>query len=39
MPNKWQTSVLIPNFIEKEDVRNFNACLRVKLLENVKCAE
>ena len=33
MPNQWQTSVLVPIFKEKGDVRNCYSYKRVKLLE------
>ena len=34
MPDKWQTSVLVPIFKEKGDVRNRNTYRGVKLLEH-----
>ena len=34
MPNEWQTSVLVPIFKGKGDVRNCNTSRRVKLLEH-----
>ena len=36
MHDEWQTSVLVPIFKEKRDVRNCNAYREVKLLEHVK---
>ena len=34
MPNEWQTSVLVPIFKGKGDVRNCNTYRKVKLLEH-----
>ena len=34
MPDEWQTSVLVPFFKGKGDVRNCNIYRRVKLLEH-----
>ena len=34
MENEWQTSVLVPIFKGKRDVRNCNACVKVKLLKD-----
>ena len=40
MPNQWQTSVLVPIFKGKGDVRNSNTYREVKLLEHaVKIVE
>ena len=34
MPDEWQTSVLVPIFKGKGNVRNCNTCKGVKLLEH-----
>ena len=34
MPDEWQTSVLVPIFMEKGDVRNCNTYRRIKLLKH-----
>ena len=34
MPDKWQTSVLVPIFKRKRDVRNCNTYRGIKLLEH-----
>ena len=40
LPDKWQTSVLVPIFKEKGDVRNCNTYRGVKLIEHaMKIAE
>ena len=35
MPDEWQTSVLVPIFKGKEDVKNCNTYRGVKLIEHV----